>query len=129
MFKAAFLYFVLVFAAGCVLGPVRVLILAPRVGEVWAVLIEGPFMLAASFVTARLVLARFARGSSGFQRLSIGVAAFAMLILAEVVLAALAGTRPTDFASSWAKPAGAIGLALQGIFALFPLLIRPRAGA
>ena len=44
--KAAAIYFALVFGAGCVLGPVRILWLVPRVGTRAAELIEMPIMLA-----------------------------------------------------------------------------------
>ncbi len=46
--KAAFLYFLPVFAAGFVLGTIRVLWLAPQTGHLVATLIELPVMLAIS---------------------------------------------------------------------------------
>lgn len=54
----ALLYFGLVFGAGFVLGPVRVLWLVPRVGERVAELVEAPFMLAVIVLSARFVVRR-----------------------------------------------------------------------
>ena len=40
-------YFLAVFAAGFLLAPIRQFVLVPRIGEVAAVLLEAPLMLAA----------------------------------------------------------------------------------
>ena len=45
--KAAIYYFVTVFAVGIVLGPLRALVVKPRVGGLAAVLVEVPVMIAA----------------------------------------------------------------------------------
>jgi hypothetical protein len=52
---AALLYFGIVFGAGLLLGPIRVLWLEPRVGPVIAVACETPFLLAAMLLAARWV--------------------------------------------------------------------------
>lgn len=127
MFKPALLYFVLTFAAGFVLGTLRVLIVVPRVGEVVAVLIESPFILLASFLIARWVLRRFAPSAGAGRRLWIGLLAFAMLLITEMVMSWLRGIGTWEFVASMFTTAGAIGLAGQVIFALFPLFIGPRA--
>lgn len=127
MLKPALLYFALTFAAGFVLGAVRMLIVVPRLGEVVAVLIEAPVILLTSYLTARWVLERFAPGAEGRRRIAIGMLAFAMLLSAELLMSWLRGIGPREFGASLFKPAGAIGLAGQVLFALFPLLIGPRA--
>lgn len=129
MLKPALLYFALTFAVGFALGAIRMLIVAPRVGEVGAVLIECPFMLLASFFLARWVLSRFAPGAAPRKRLLIGLIAFAMLMIAELSTSALRGIGPRAFATSLLTAAGAIGLAAQVLFAFIPLLVGPRAGA
>jgi hypothetical protein len=126
MLKPALLYFALTFAAGFVLGSFRQLILAPRVGEVAAVLMECPFILLASFLVARWVLGRFAPTAGAGRRLVIGLISFCMLMCAELLMSWLLGIRPREFVSSLLKTAGAIGLAGQVVFALIPAFIRPR---
>ena len=56
VFFRALGYFGLVFGVGFLLGPIRVLVLEPRVGTRWAELIEMPIMLTAiGFVAAGMV--------------------------------------------------------------------------
>ena len=50
---AAALYFLIVFGAGFLLGPVRVFLLEPRFGEAVATLFEAPFILVVIVVAAR----------------------------------------------------------------------------
>jgi hypothetical protein len=52
---AAVLYFLAAFGAGFLLGPIRVLVLEPRLGAFAAVLIEAPLLLAANVVAAPVV--------------------------------------------------------------------------
>ena len=58
LLKAAAFYFALVFGAGFVLGMVRVLGVAPRLGTRAAELIEAPLMLAATVLAARWTVRR-----------------------------------------------------------------------
>ena len=47
--KAGALYAIIVFVIGFMLGTIRVLLVAPRLGETTADIIEAPIMLAASW--------------------------------------------------------------------------------
>jgi hypothetical protein len=51
--KAGALYAIIIFVVGFILGTIRVLLLAPRLGETTAVIIEAPIMLAASWFVCR----------------------------------------------------------------------------
>src|SRR5262245_49583676 len=51
--KAGGLYAIIVFLIGFILGTIRVLLVAPRLGETTAVIIEAPIMLAASWFVCR----------------------------------------------------------------------------
>jgi hypothetical protein len=46
-------YAIIIFVIGFILGTIRVLLLAPRLGKTTAVIIEAPIMLAASWFVCR----------------------------------------------------------------------------
>jgi len=81
--KAAVLYFALVFGAGFVLGPIRVLWVVPRVGTRAAELMEMPIMFAVIVVAARWVVRRLAVPSARADRLAMGAAALALVLLMD----------------------------------------------
>jgi len=56
--RAGCTYFAGVFAVGFLLGVLRTLVLAPRIGETLAVLIELPIILGASWLICRRILRR-----------------------------------------------------------------------
>lgn len=124
--KSAVVYFALAFAAGFVLGPIRMFVLTPRIGAVAAVLIELPIILTASYFIARWVLRRYRIGASASQRFAIGVLAFVMLMSAEFLLSMAFGQSPREFVLSMATLAGSIGLGGQILFAFIPLLVPTR---
>ena len=57
--KAGLIYFLLVFALGWVLGPIRELWAVPSFGRIAALLIEAVIMLIAMFFSSRWVMRRF----------------------------------------------------------------------
>ena len=119
--RAGALYFAVIFALGFLLGTVRTLALAPRIGEMGAVLAELPVILAASWFAA----GRLARqlGPALRPRIAMGGFAFALLMAAETGLAAVLGEAPF---AGLATPAGALGFAGQLFFAAFPALRIPK---
>jgi hypothetical protein len=56
--KAGTFYFVLVFGAGFVLGPIRILLAAPRFGTRVAELMEAPIMFVVTILAARWIVRR-----------------------------------------------------------------------
>jgi len=115
------LYFAACFAAGAVMGPLRVLLLEPRIGMAAAVAVEAPLILAVAALSARAVLRRWPEASP----LAVGVAGLMLLLAAEAALAA-ALDRPSPFdpprsLAEW------IGLGLKLAFALMPALLARRA--
>lgn len=120
--RAATRYAAIVFAIGFLLGTVRVLLIAPRLGALGATLIELPVMLAASWIVCGRVLRRLPLSAPG-ARLAMGAIAFVLLIGAEVALGVFGfGRTLPDQIAAMATPAGLAGLAAQIGFGLFPLL-------
>jgi hypothetical protein len=122
--KGGAAYFALVFAAGFALGIARVLVLAPRLGALAAVALELPVILAASWIACGWVLRRFSVPTHAGRRLSMGGVAFLLLMAAELTLALASGRTPREYLASFATAEGALGLAGQVLFALFPILRR-----
>ena len=115
-------YFAIVFGIAFLFGTVRTLVLEPRLGEA-AVLVELPIIVGASWAVARALLWR--RRFSLTQRAVVGGSAFALTMLAEIVLAWLMrGQDPAAWAADVATPIGLAGLAGQVAFGVMPLLVR-----
>ena len=125
--KAGALYFGVVFAAGFVLGTIRVIWVVPRVGERTAELIEAPLMLVVTIVSARWVVRRFAVPPLALQRLAIGLVGLGLLLVAELVVVLLVrGLTLREYIASRDAVSGTVYLALLAIFAVMPLLVRRR---
>ncbi|NOT39848.1 MAG: hypothetical protein HOP13_05085 [Alphaproteobacteria bacterium] len=121
--KAAAAYFAIAFAIAFVLGTLRVLFVAPRVGELGAVLIEVPIMLAVSWLVCSWVLSRIAVPASIGARLVMGAVAFTLLMAAEFALGVYGfGMTAGEIVSSFARLPGQLGLSGQVGFALMPVL-------
>ena len=119
----ALAYFAAVFAVGFVLGVCRVLWLVPAAGERAAELVELPFMIVASFLVARALVARL-RIVDTRAALGGGLAALALLIAAELGAAfALRGLSPAGYVASRDPVSGAAYAAALLIFGLLPWLI------
>ena len=120
---AGVLYFAIVFAVGFALGALRVTVFVPRLGELWAVALEVPAMLAVSWLaSARLVRTRRVPRTAA-ARLAMGGLALALLLAAEWGLGlALSGRGIREQLAAWLAPAGLLGLAAQLAFALVPLV-------
>jgi len=109
------------------LGTVRTLFVAPKLGEQLAVLIELPFMLGASWLACGWAVRRWHVAASPGPRLTMGAVAFALLMVAEVALWLTAFDRSlADYFRNLTTPHGLTGLAGQIIFALMPLFRRGR---
>jgi hypothetical protein len=125
--KGGLAYVIIVFAVGFLLGAIRVMVVAPLIGEFSGVCLEAPIMLAVSWVACGWSLRAFGVGERTTSRLAMGGAAFALLIGAETAVGAVLFARaPLGVIQSFGTPAGAVGLASQIGFALIPLF-RARA--
>lgn len=118
----------IVFAIGFVLGTIRVLVLAPRLGETIAVFVEMPIILTASYFLARWVVQRWQVERTLTARLAMGLAAFAFLMVCELIVSlALFGNTLTGHIAGYARPQAWPGLASQVFFAAIPALLLLRS--
>jgi hypothetical protein len=120
---AGILASVLVMLAGTVLGTLRVLVVAPRTGEMVATLLELPFILGAGWVACAWAVRTCSLPAATGLRLAMGAAALVVLLALEVALAtAAAGATAAMIVARYHEPAAQLGLAAQGLYAAFPLL-------
>ncbi len=116
-------YFAGVFAVAFALGVLRMMVIAPRLGAVLAVLLEAPVVLGVSWGVCRWCVGRFRVPPTVSARLTMGVFAFAILMAAEGALGLLAfGRSVADQLSAFRTLAGGIGLAAQIGFGIIPLV-------
>jgi len=120
---AGAVYFAVVFSIAFLLGVIRTLVLTPRLGAMMATAIEVPIVLVVSWFACRACLHRFPVCSAVPDRAWMGLAAFALLICAELSLSMLMTERSvTDFFAAFARPEQMLGLAGQVAFALVPVV-------
>lgn len=84
--RLSLLYFLLVFGAGFVLGPLRVLFLEPRLGSRTAELLEMPIMLMVIWASAGWLARRFAGNLSTEKQLGIGSLAVLAVLIADTAV-------------------------------------------
>jgi len=124
---AALFYFLAVFGAGFMLGPIRVLVVEPRLGAFAAVLLEAPLLLAAIVVAARFVPRLAGVPPRPGPLLGVGFGALALQQIADISVGyALRGLGLTEQLARLATPEGAIYGALLLAFALMPALVNRR---
>lgn len=121
---AATVYFLTVFMAGFVLGSVRVVYVAPRIGELAATLIEAPLMIGAAFFICRWVVRHWSVPPQPGLRWFMAAWFLILLFVFEwqlgVWLFARTGIQQLEML---ATPAGLVGLSAQLIAALFPVFL------
>lgn len=128
--RAALAYFGLVFAAGFVMGTIRVLLVEPYLGPAWAVALELPVMLGISAVAARWIVKVLAVEPATAPLLRMGLLALALLVAAETALGLLAfGQSVSDQLAAYVGPRGMLTLAGQIGFGLMPLFVTRRRSA
>jgi hypothetical protein len=113
-------YFVLVFAAGFVLGAIRVPLIVPRLGERAAELLEAPVMLGVIWLTARAVVRRLPADRPA-SLLGSGALALALLVAVELtVVLRLRGLTIAEYVSGRDPVAGGVYAAMLVVFAFMP---------
>jgi hypothetical protein len=122
--KAGVAYFAIVFGAGFVLGPIRILWLAPRFGTRLAELMETPIMFVVILVAARWIVRRLALPSRASRRLGMGFIALGLMLIAEFTLVLwLRGLSIREYLASRDPVSGTVYYAMLGVFAIMPFLV------
>ena len=125
--KAGVLYFALVFGAGFVLGPIRILWVVPRFGTRMAELIETPIMFVVVVIAARWIVRRLAVPSTPSCRLGIGCVALGLKLVAEITLVLrLRGLSISEYLANRDPVSGTVYYVMLGVFAVMPLLVARR---
>ncbi len=123
-FTAATIYFLALFALGFVLGTIRVLFLAPKIGVLGATLAEVPLMLIAAFFICRWAIGRWKVPPGLLERGAMALWFLVLLALFETLVGvALFGRTLAGTWAGLATTAGLLGLTAQAIAALLPLYV------
>jgi hypothetical protein len=125
--KAGVLYFALVFGAGFVLGPIRILWVVPRFGTRMAELMEMPIMFVVTLVAAGWITRRLALPFSAASRLGKGSVALVLMLVAEFTLVLwLRGLSIREYIASRDPVSGTVYYVMLAVFAIMPLLVARR---
>jgi hypothetical protein len=129
-FKSGLLYFLIVFAAGFVLGVIRVLALEPALGTGTAELLEMPVMVGLTVCAARWVVRHFQIPITLGGRLVVGMLALLLLLGAELGVAiGLRGLSVSEAILDRDPISGMAYLLSLVLFALMPTLVLRRKSA
>ena len=125
--KAGMLYFVFVFGAGFLLGPIRILWVVPRLGTRVAELLEAPIMFVITIMAARWIVRRLAVPSTASSRLSMGGIALGLMLIAEFTLVLwLRGLSIREYLAGRDPVAATAYYVTLGVFGVMPLLVARR---
>ena len=122
--KGGVLYFILVFAAGFVLGTVSTLWAVPRLGVRTAELMEAPIMLGVSILAARWVVRRAGIPPLPSRRLAVGCIALGLMLLVEfTVVLWVRGMTIRGYFESHDPVSGTVYFLTLGAFAVIPIFV------
>lgn len=121
---AATIYFLVLFGLGFILGTIRVLFVAPRIGVLGATLAEVPLMLTAALFLCRWSLERWRVPTTLSVRWAMVLWFLMLLAVFETLVGvALFGRTLAETWTGLGTPAGLLGLTAQAIAALLPLFV------
>ena len=125
LLKAAAVYFLLVFAAGVVLGVLRERWVKDMIGARAAEVAEVPLMIGLSALAAIWVVGRYGLRHQRSKRLAVGLLALALLLVAELtVVLALRGMTLDQYLASRDPTSFAAYLVGLLFFAVMPAVVR-----
>ncbi len=125
IFRTGVIYFAIVFGAGFVLGPIRILFVAPRFGDRTAELLEAPIMLAVIILAARWVIQYLSVASSFSNRLGMGLLGLGLMLVAEFTFVRwIRGISVKDYLKTRDRISGAVYYLMLVVFAVMPAIVR-----
>ena len=125
--KAGVLYFAVIFGAGFVLGPIRILWLVPRLGTRVAELLEAPIMLVITIVAVRWIVRRLVVPPTPRSRLGMGGVALSLLLIAEFTLVLwLRGLSIRQYLAARDPVSETVYYLMLAVFAVTPFLVARR---
>jgi hypothetical protein len=125
--KAGVIYFMLVFGAGFILGPIRLLWVVPRFGTRMSELMEAPIMIAVIIVAAKWIVRRLSLPTTPGSRLGMGFVALCLMLVAEFTLVLwVRGLSISEYLATRDPVSGTVYYASLGVFAIMPLLVARR---
>jgi hypothetical protein len=119
--KAGLVYFLLLFAVGWILGPIRELWAVPHFGRMAAMLSEAFIMLVAMIVAAQWVIRRFHVSRTLPATISMGLIAIGLLFPAEIAgVVWVRGLSLQEYVASFVTAPGVISLVMCLLFGAMP---------
>jgi hypothetical protein len=122
--KAGVLYFAIVFGAGFVLGPIRILWVVPRFGTRIAELTEAPFMLVVTILAARGVVRYLSVPWILSGRLGMGFIGLGLMLVAEFTFVLwIRGISIREYLKTRDRVSGLVYYILLVVFAVMPAMV------
>jgi hypothetical protein len=124
MLKAGVLYFAIVFGAGFVLGPIRILLVVPRLGDRAAELLEAPIMLVVTILAARWVIQYLSVPFTFFSRMGMGFIGLGLMLVAEFTFVLwIRRISVKEYLETRDRLSGTIYYVMLGMFAVMPGIV------
>ena len=122
--KAGLVYFLLMFAFGWVLGPIRELWAVPQFGRMTALLVEAVILLITMIVAARWVMGRSNVHPNLGSTIPMGLVALGILAPAEIAgVLWVRGLSLQEYLASFVTTPGVISAVMFLLFAAMPSLV------
>ena len=122
--KAGSLYFLLVFAAGFVLGTIRTLWVVPKLGVRTAELMEAPLMFGLSILAALWVVRRLRFPPDWLPRLAFGCVALGLMLLVEFTFVLwIRGITIREYFATRDPISGGVYFLTLAAFAVMPVFV------
>ena len=127
LLKYSLAYFVIVVSFGFIFGVIRVMLVAPYLGEQLAEILEAPLMIMVSYLTARYTLLLMCMAKinvTAFTTISIGFIALLYLLVTELTLVLwVRNIQLADYLYSKYSLAGLAYFIALVLFAIFPYVV------
>lgn len=122
--KLGGIYFAMVFAAGFLLGVIRVLWAVPRFGPRASELVEAPIMIVVSALAARWLVRRNRNTTGWIYWLEVGLIGLGLMLLVEFTFVLwLRGLTLAEYLASRDPLSSAAYFTSLGVYAVLPLVL------